>query len=143
MKIKDKKCLALGKCSKMIVIAQKWSLLLLQLAKEIANGKQVFRTMKRKPSNTLRLYRIPLRQDSKKLGKFPASGVGKVRQTAEHTGCAIYNQLQRSPGWKASGAWHWAKLVPALTPRLAFPPLTYRWPLVLEPLIFHMAGHMT
>ena len=36
-----------------------------------------------------------MRQDSKRLGNSLASGIGKLRQTAEHNGGAIYRQRQK------------------------------------------------
>ena len=44
-----------------------------------------------------------VRQNSEKLGKSLTSGVGKLRQTAEHNGQATYSQVQmgtrvESPG---------------------------------------------
>ena len=38
---------------------------------------------------------MQMRQDSKKLGNFLGKWNGTLRQTAEHTGRAIYSQIQK------------------------------------------------
>ena len=50
------------------------------------------------------------RQDSEKLGNSLASGIGKLRKMAEHSGGAIYSQVQMATRGRAPRSWQGAKL---------------------------------